>query len=364
MLVLLGVLVALMAVGVYQLMPRGPEPLDERLRGDTDEALAALEQKLDPLAKPAQLELLLRYVKDPSPNLRYASVDALGSFKDATAADAVLAAFQDSSSMVRQRALEVFHTLDPERGYDLLLRALRDEDDWIREAAAMQLMLFLRNPERDPSRAYPVLIAAMQPADSVVTRTAVHTLAKVTGKPWRMRAGMTDEQRNAVVEKWRNWWNHERPTQSELLPDPVRPSRRDRAPDFRIRDLDRKVHTPASVRGKIALLHFYATWCAPCANDMRGLAMLERRYASDGVVMIGIALQPHDADTVRKWCADKGARFPQALAAPATLEQFGHIHEVPVSVLLDRAGNIRCRWEGERNPSTYEAAIKRLIAGD
>lgn len=362
--VLGALLVALGAIALYRLIPRGPEPLEARLRGDADEVVAALDQALEPLGEPERMAMLLRYAGDPSPNLRYAAIDALGSMTGGVAADAVLAAFEDSSSAVRQRAVEVMHKLDPERGYDLLLRALRDEDDWIREAAAMQLMLFLRDPDRDPTRAYPSLIAAMRPSDVVVTRTAVHTLSKATGKPWRMRAGMTDQERDAVLAKWRAWWASQQSSQAAMLPDPVRPSRRDRSPDFHIRDLDGRTHSRASMRGKITLLHFYATWCGPCDHEVRGLAELERRYAPDGVAMIGIALKPHDAATVRKWCAERNVRFPQALADSRTLESFGHIHEVPVSVLLDRGGDIRYRWEGEREASTFEAALKRLIAGD
>ena len=361
---LVALLMILCAIAVYQLVPRGPEPLEQRLRGDAHEVGAALEEAMASLTEAERVKLLLRCVNDPSPNLRYAAVDALGSHKGAASSDAVLAAFEDSSSAVRQRAVEVLHTLDPERGYDLLLRALLDEDDWIREAAAVQLLLYLRAPDRDPSRAYPVLMAAMDRGDTVVTRTAVHTLSVITGKPWRMRAGMTDDQREAVVERWREWWGRQRPRHSEGLPDPVRPSRRDPAPDFRIRDLDGNTHTLESVKGRITLLHFYGTWCAPCDQEVRDLVALERRYAPDGVMMIGLALKPADADTVRKWCSERQVRFPTALADARTLEAFGHIHEVPVSVLLDRTGSIRYRWEGERKASTFEAAFKRLIAGD
>jgi cytochrome c biogenesis protein CcmG/thiol:disulfide interchange protein DsbE len=341
---------------------RGPEPLDKRLRGDADEAVAALAEKLAPLDPSARLRLLLQYVGDSNPYLRYASVDALGQLKSRDVADTIETAFQDSASIVRQRALEVLHETNPERGYDLLLKGLRDEDDWIRQAAALQLSVFFRKPGRDGRRAYPSLIAAMEQPDEAVRRTAVHIMVRLTGQPWKMRAGMTDAERMAVIKKWQAWWHAQR-TPSAPLPEPVRPTRRDPAPAFRIRDLDGVTHTRENLRGKIALVHFYATWCAPCQEEMRQLGKLSERYGPQGVQIIGVALAPNDADTVRQWCSKRGIRFPQALAAHDVLEVFGHVHEVPISVLIDRDGMIRYRWDGERAASTFESAFTRLLSG-
>lgn len=364
---LLALLVILIAIGIVRLVQgSGPEPLDRRLRGESHDVVAALNERLGPLDESARLRLLLEYVDDSSPNLRYASVDALGNLKRPEAADAIRAAFEDNSSQVRQRAVEVLHQVDRRRGFALLLSALRDEDDWIREAAAMQLMLLLRSPGPEATKAYPVLVAAMDPADPVVCRTAIYALSRVTGKPWRLKAAMSDKERDAVIARWRAWWDKQKtasPYARGPLPEPVRPSRRDPAPDFRIRDLDGKLHSPDSLRGKVILIHFYGVWCAPCDADMRNLAKLDARYAPQGVAMIGVALAPHDKDAVRKWCAERDARFPQALASDAILEAFGHVHEVPVTALIDRNGDLRYRWEGERDIRTYETALDRILAG-
>ena len=365
--VLICILVVLIGVGGYLLL-RGPtvEPLEARLRGGESEVAAALDEKLASLDAADRLRLLTEYADEPSPNLRYAAVDALGALGLAEAADAVEMAFADSSSQVRKRAVEVLHTLDRERGFRLLLTALRDEDDWIREAAVMQLMILIRGAGPDAERAFPSLIAAMDPTYPVVCRTAVFILSRVTGKPWKLRGGMSDEERDSVIAQWRAWWATQKrkaTTADDALPEPVQPSRRDPAPTFRIRDLDGKVQSLEGLRGKIILVHFYGVWCAACDADMRNLAALDARYAPQGVAMLGVVLAPHDRKLVRKWCSERNARFPQALATDQILEAFGHVDEVPVTAVIDRNGALRYRWEGERDIRTYEAALQRLLAG-
>lgn len=363
-LILLAVVAAALAVvAAFQYLHKpGPPPLHERLRGDAHEAVEAVDQGIAGLGEPAKVELLLSYADDPSPNLRYAAVDALGDCKGPTVSDALLAAFEDSSSAVRQRAVETLHRVDPARGYSLLLTALRDDDDWIREAAALQLMSVLRDPQRDRRRAFPSLIAALDIHDPVVCRTAAHTLSRLTGKAWRIRLGMSDAEREAVVRKWRTWWAATGPAKGHELPRPVRPTRRDPGPDFSIRDLDGKTHTSQDLRGKVVVLHFYATWCGPCDAEMRGLAELDAAYAPRGVAMLGVVLPPHSATEVRRWCGERRVRFPQSLSSSEVTEAFGHIHEVPVTVLMDRAGLIRYRWEGERERGTFESALDRILS--
>ena len=56
--------------------------------------------------------------------------------------------------------------------------------------------------------------------------------------------------------------------------------------------------------------------------------------------------------------------YRQALATNAVLEAFDDIEEVPVSILLDGNGQIRYRWEGERDFDTFRAAINHLLAAE
>src|SRR5579871_5878732 len=105
--ILVGILIALIVVAVWQPFARRPaKTTASHLRGDTDEAVGALTEVLMRTPQERRESLLLQYVQDPSPGLRYASVDALARERGPGAADAIERAFLDSSSVVRQGAME------------------------------------------------------------------------------------------------------------------------------------------------------------------------------------------------------------------------------------------------------------------
>lgn len=345
-----------------------PGPIDERLRASADESVGALSEQLQRTQSADRLPLLIRYADDASPNLRYAAVDALGSLKTPEAEAAIARAFQDNSSQVRQRAVEVLHAVARERGVAMLLAALRDEDTWVRETAAMQLMTILRDPKADTASVVPSLIAAMNLDDPVVCRTAVYVLARRAEKPWKIRVGMSREEQEQVVAKWRAWWQAERKRDPALalaagapLPDPIRHTRRDPAPDYRFRDIEGRTWSLAGQKGRLTLLHFWGTWCQACHVEMRDLSRIDNEYRAQGLDILGLALSEKSEAHLKQWLGENDVKFAQAMAPQPILDAYGHIHEVPVSVLIDRSGMVRYRWEGERDYATFRQAIARLL---
>jgi len=343
----------------------GPGTLDDRLRGSADDAIAALEERLGVTPEAKRPALLIRFADDPSPNLRYAAVDALGDLRKPETADTIERAFRDCSSQVRQRAAEVLHAVARERGVRLLLTALRDEDTWVRESAAMQLMMILRDEKIPMAPFTPSLIAAMNADDPVVCRTSTHILARRIGKPWRIRAGMSPAERDAVIARWRRWWSEQAKAPGANLaplPEPIRPARADRAPAWRVRDLAGRTWSLAGQRGRLTLLHFWGTWCPACVAELPALTRLHREYEPRGLDIVGLAIEERGAAGLKRWLAERNIQSPQALATPSILHAYGSIHEVPVSVLMDRSGMIRYRWDGERDYATYAAAVSRLVS--
>ena len=89
---------------------------------------------------------------------------------------------------------------------------------------------------------------------------------------------------------------------------------------------------------------------------------LSTSFNRDKLEVIGIALsEQNGADGLRKWCSLHGVTYRQALATDAIREAFGHIDEVPVSILIDSEGKIVRRWEGERDFRTFNLAVKSCL---
>ena len=337
------------------------------LHGDADTASAGLDDLLKKTPTEQRIPLLRKYLHDTNPGLRYAAVDALGDSAEPAVARDIEGAFTDSASIVRQRALESLPKIDRERGMLLLMIGLRDEDKWIQEAAISQISSgVMSKPPFVDKRAVPFLIQALDSPNQIVSTLAMSPLRKLTGQHWKTKKGMTDAQRQGVIRQWKGWWKNEH-GHYEIAPQfanirPIRPSRTDPAPDFHISDIDGKDVNLKSQKGKVTLLNFWGTWCPPCQQEIPDLVQLDSLYRNRGLEIVGIALGEQDgADGLRIWCKAHGVEYRQALSTHAMQDAFGHIEEVPVSVLIDKQGRIRYRWEGERDLATFSSAVERLL---
>ncbi len=333
--------------------------------GDSEAVQTAMEAKVAHTAPVARLPMLLTAVQNPDPNVRLAALDPLVSTHSPQATEAVAAAFQDSASVVRERALELLPQLDKERGLRLLLAALGDEDRWIREAAITHLSSAPHHSFAD-KRALPTLLHALDDSSPVVQTLAVSTLRHLTGNDWRFASNAPPEVRQPVIAHWKNWWataakSANIPLEFNAIP-PFAPTRLDPAPDFSLRDTAGKSIRLYEEHGKVVLVNFWGTWCPQCRLESPDLARLDAEYRGKGVEIIGVAQgESGGSEGLRKYCAEHGLLFRQALSTEDILRDYGHIHEVPVSVLIDAKGRICNRWEGERDYGTFRAAIEHAL---
>lgn len=265
--------------------------LTERLRGDSEESLTALDELQAQTPPQGRLAQLLRLSDDPAPGLRYAAIDALGARLEPSAADAVGRAFSDSASPVRQRALEALPKMDKTRGLILLLTGLRDEDAWIRESAVGQLRL------HGDARAVPGLLAALDDPDPAVSSLTMGALRKLTGQPFYAKVHAPAAEKRA---------------DPAFLPAPRPPTRADPAPDFLLRDIDGHAVSLADQRGKVTLLNFWETWCPPCQMEIPDLVKLDAAYRGRGLDIVGVAVGETGADSLSIRCSTPTATFTKS----------------------------------------------------
>ena len=132
------------------------------------------------------------------------------------------------------------------------------------------------------------------------------------------------------------------------------------APDFSITDLSGQTLQLSRYRGKVVLLNFWATWCAPCRSEIPRFVDLQNKYDGQGLRIIGISLDD-DRKSVHTFYQQLRMNYPVAVGDATLAERYGGILGLPVSFLIGRDGRIYAKFEGETDSSRIERAIKSLL---
>jgi cytochrome c biogenesis protein CcmG/thiol:disulfide interchange protein DsbE len=134
------------------------------------------------------------------------------------------------------------------------------------------------------------------------------------------------------------------------------------APDFTTQSLDRATIQLSRLRGKPVLLNFWATWCAPCQDEMPLLQGALDRYGVAGLTVLAIDYQQTDASGMRAFLRKVGARFP-ALYDPAgqIAGEYGVALGLPVSIFIDRSGTVEVIQVGQMSDAVLQQHLHTIL---
>lgn len=137
-------------------------------------------------------------------------------------------------------------------------------------------------------------------------------------------------------------------------PPAVSPMAGQPLPPLTLTDLEGRRHSLASYRGHRLLINFWASWCTPCLREMPTLDAAQRKFADQGAIVLGIAMdQP---SRIRAYLARQPVSYPILLGSmetPSTSRQLGDEAEIlPFSVLVGADGRIIDTHAGELSDET------------
>jgi thiol-disulfide isomerase/thioredoxin len=111
------------------------------------------------------------------------------------------------------------------------------------------------------------------------------------------------------------------------------------APQLVAKELDGTAFDLSTLKGKTVLVHFWATWCAPCKEEMPILDGFYKRYQGQGVELIAVSLDRSRArDEVEKFM--KNLSFPAAMSGDLSENGFGNPPVLPITYVVDKTGKI------------------------
>lgn len=136
----------------------------------------------------------------------------------------------------------------------------------------------------------------------------------------------------------------------------------DMVPSYDYRSLTDEVLSADSLRGRVVLVNFWATWCTPCRVEMPLLESMYERHRAQGFVVVGLAVDQAPTRTVEEYVRARGVTYPIAHVGGEAERRFGGVRGYPTSFLLDRTGRIRHTVLGPIGPLSLEPAVRRLLA--
>jgi peroxiredoxin len=134
------------------------------------------------------------------------------------------------------------------------------------------------------------------------------------------------------------------------------------APDFTLNNLEGQPVKLSDYRGKAVLLNFWATWCGPCKVEMPWFVDLQKQYGSQGLQIIGVAMDDSGKDAIDKFAKEMGVNYLIVQGKEAVGDAYGGVLGLPTTFFIDRNGKIIDSSSGLIGKGEIEDNIKKALA--
>lgn len=136
-----------------------------------------------------------------------------------------------------------------------------------------------------------------------------------------------------------------------------------KAPEIALKDLSGKTVDLKSLAGKVVILDFWATWCAPCREEMPELQNFYKKYNAKGLEIVGISVDK-GPEGIKEFVAKLKVTFPIVHDAGHKVADKYAPPRMPSSYIIDRKGVVRYVHGGYRagDAAQFEKEIQELLA--
>lgn len=126
------------------------------------------------------------------------------------------------------------------------------------------------------------------------------------------------------------------------------------APKLTAATLDGQTFDTSAAKGKVVIVSFWATWCAPCQAEMPALDAYYQAHKAEGLQLVAISLDDPAKDKAVARIM-KPYSFPGAHGRDSHFDAYGHPAFLPVAYVIDRSGVVR--WDGaaQAQPVAFDA---------
>jgi cytochrome c biogenesis protein CcmG/thiol:disulfide interchange protein DsbE len=116
------------------------------------------------------------------------------------------------------------------------------------------------------------------------------------------------------------------------------------APDFTVRDSDRTV-TLSQLKGQVVILNFWATYCAPCVEEVPSLVQMQQRMKAKGVTVLAVSIDA-DEDNYRRFLKEYNVNLLSVRDPDQKSNSLYGTSKIPETYVIDRNGVVRRKFIG------------------
>jgi len=163
------------------------------------------------------------------------------------------------------------------------------------------------------------------------------------------------------------WADHKFPAAGPSASAPTKPTD---APTVSLKDVNDGDVNLQQYKGRVVLVNFWATWCAPCKSEIPLLIGLHEKYGSRGFEILGLSMDEDGKKAVQPFLDkerfDVGGQkeainYPIAFANDSIAEKFGGVIGLPTSLLITRDGKVIRRIVGPVDKDDISKDIESLL---
>jgi peroxiredoxin len=118
------------------------------------------------------------------------------------------------------------------------------------------------------------------------------------------------------------------------------------APDFALKDGDGKTVHLSDYKGKVVLLDFWATWCAPCKIEIPWFMEFEQQYKDKGFAVLGVSMDEDGWTVVKPYLQQLKINYRIVLGNDKVGDAYGGVDSLPTTLLIDRQGRVAATHVG------------------
>jgi thiol-disulfide isomerase/thioredoxin len=128
------------------------------------------------------------------------------------------------------------------------------------------------------------------------------------------------------------------------------------APDFTLKDLEGIELSLSDFRGQVVLVNFWATWCAPCREEMPAI---QARYDRGGFAVLAVDFG-ESAEEVKGYLNELGIHLPTVLDTDGVVQELYRVRGYPTSFFIDRGGIVRFFHIGQMGEADIQSYLSQL----